>query len=84
MTNPNSKLGGEDTEITSICTKKDLPERLELTSTRLAEPSTVMDHTFDRRQIEAFKLRNYALHKIDDAPFAWCHIRYFPPVLPGH
>jgi len=35
-----------------------------------------MEDILRRRQEEAFKLRNYALHKIDKAPFAWCHIRY--------
>jgi hypothetical protein len=28
------------------------------------------------KQREAFALRNYALNKIDNAPFSWCHIRY--------
>lgn len=28
-----------------------------------------------QQQREAFALRNYALNRIDEAPFAWCHIR---------
>ena|ERR1700737_44519 len=32
--------------------------------------------SMDRKQEEAFALRNYALRRIDNAPLSWCHIRY--------
>jgi hypothetical protein len=37
-----------------------------------------MTRIMTQQQREAFALRNYSLSRINEAPFAWCHIPYVP------